>query len=115
MLRRRGKRLVRRLSSLGPGQARTWRFTGKVPKRKRLRTLLVQARVTAADDANPRDARAVDRTRVGKRRARRLSRAESDWRLARNLRYMQTVKAPVIGVRRGIARRSSYGWVCRVR
>ena len=117
MLRRRGTRLVRRLASLGPGQTRTWRFTGKIPKRKRLRTLLVQAVVTAADDANPRDNRAVDRTRIarrGARRARRLSRAEADLRLARNLRFMRTVRAPAIAARGGAARRSSYGWVCRV-
>jgi hypothetical protein len=85
-----------------------------VPRRSRLRNVLVQAQVTAADDANPRDDRAVDRTRVLRRRARRLTRAEADQRLARNLQYMRTVEAPTIGVRRGIARRSSYGWVCRV-
>ena len=69
MLRRRGTRLVRRLASLGPGQARTWTFTGLVRRRTRMRTVLVQAVVTAADDANPRDNLAVDRTRVMRRRS----------------------------------------------
>ena len=75
----------------------------------------MQAHVTAADDANPRDDRAVDRTRVLRRRARRLTRPESDRILANNLRYMQTVRAPIV---RGAPRKSSpssrYGWVCRV-
>jgi hypothetical protein len=116
MLRRRGTRLVRRLPSLGPGQARTWRFTGLVRRKARrsLRNVIVSARVTAAEDANPRDNRAADRTRVVRRRARPLSRAAADQRLARNLRLMKTVRAPAIGARRGVARPSSYGWVCRV-
>jgi hypothetical protein len=115
MLRRRGVRLVRRLASLGPGQSRTWRFTGLVRRRTRMRNVLVQAVLTAADDANPRDNRVVDRTRVVRRRARRLTRAAADKRLARNLRYMRTVRAPAAGARRGLTRRSAYGWVCRVR
>jgi hypothetical protein len=105
---------VRRLPSLAPGASRTWRFTTKVPRRSRLRTVLVQVRVTSAEDANPRDDRAVDRTRVARRR---LSRAASDQRLARNLALLPTVRAPrTAGRARQIpAQRSAYGWVCRVR
>ena len=115
MLRRRGTGLVRRLASLGPGQTRTWRFTGRVPPRTRRGDMLVQAVLTAADDANPRDNRDVDRNRVLRRRARRLSRAEADQLLARNLRYMREVRAPATGGRPSAPRRSAYGWVCRVR
>jgi hypothetical protein len=118
MLRRRGTRLVRRLKTLGPGASRTWRFTGKLPSRWRRRTVLVQARLTLADDANPRDNRAVDRTLVRRRGARKLSRAASDHLLAQNLALLPTVRAP--RSRSGRAQqipsqRSAYGWVCRLR
>jgi hypothetical protein len=117
LLKRRGVRLVRRLASLAPGASRTWRFTTKVPRRSKLRTVLVQARLTLADDANPRDNRAVDRTTVRRRRARKLSRAASDHLLAQNLALLPTVRAPrSSGRAKQIpTQRSAYGWVCRVR
>ncbi|HEX2084501.1 MAG TPA: hypothetical protein VHF89_02375, partial [Solirubrobacteraceae bacterium] len=117
LLRRRGTRLVRRLPSLAPRASRTWRFTARVPRRSRRRIVLVQAQLYAADDANPRDDRAVDRTRVTRRRARRLSRAEREHLMAQDLALLPTVRAPRSrGRARQIpARRSAYGWVCRVR
>jgi hypothetical protein len=83
--------------------------------------VLVQARLFAADDANPRDDYAVDRTRVTRRRAkrsRRISRAAADHRLAQDMALLPSVRAPAksSGRARQIpAQRSAYGWVCRVR
>ncbi len=119
LLRRRGTRLVRRLPALAPGASRTWSFKTRVPRRSRLRTVLVRARVTLADDANPRDNRAVDRTRVTRRRAtrRRMSRAAADHRLAMNLALLPTVRAPRTSsgrARQLPEQRSAYGWVCRL-
>jgi hypothetical protein len=118
LLRRRGTRLVKRQATLGPGQSRTWRFTTRVPRRSKLRNVVVRARLSAADDANPRDDYAVDRTKVtGRRAARRRGRAASDHVLAQNMALLPTVRAPRnSGRARQIpAQRSAYGWVCRVR
>ena len=120
LLRRRGTKLVRRLATLEPGRSRTWRFTTRVPRRSKLKTVLVQARLFAADDANPRDDYAVDRTRVTRRRAKRSrprSRAASDHALAQNMALLPSVRAPTSSgrARQIPTQRSAYGWVCRVR
>jgi hypothetical protein len=113
LLRRGRTRVVRRLAVLRPGASRTWRIRVRVPRRTRRRALVVTARVTLADDANPRDDRAADRTLV---RRRPLARAAADRLLARDLAALPAVRAPrVPGRARPIPyRRSAYGWVCRL-
>ncbi len=117
-LMKRGKtRVFRRLPQLAPGASRTWRVTVRLPRRSKLRNVFVQARLTLADDANPRDNRAVDRTAVTRRRARAMTRAEHDRLLAENLALLPDVRAPRGSGGRAQqipARRSAYGWVCRV-
>ena len=117
-LMKRGRtRVFRRLAELPQGATKTWVVRVRVPKRARraarLGEILLQARVTLADDANPRDNRAVDRTTVGRRR---MGRAASDHLLAQNLALLPTVRAPRRGRARAIpTQRSAYGWVCRIR
>lgn len=112
-------RLVKRLATLAPGASKTWRFNARVPRRSKLKVVLVRARVTLADDANPRDNRAIDRTRVIRRRGARrpMSRAAADHRLARNLALLPTVRAPRSSSGRAKQlpeQRSAYGFVCRL-
>ena len=117
-LKRRGRtRVFRRLAELRPRASRTWLVKARVSRRSKRRTLLAQARVTLADDANPRDNRAVDRTLVVRRAARaRMSRAERDHLLAQNMALLPTVRAPKgSGSARQIPQqRTGYGWVCRI-
>ncbi|HEX8082697.1 MAG TPA: hypothetical protein VF529_00305 [Solirubrobacteraceae bacterium] len=115
-LMRRGRtRVFRRLATLDAGASKTWRVRVRVPRRTKLREVLVQARLNLAEDGNPRDDYAVDRTAVGRRRAR--DRAARDHLLAKNLALLPTVRAPrSSGRARPIpTRRSAYGWVCRIR
>ena len=69
--------------------------------------------MTLADDADPRDNRAVDRTLVGRRP---LGRAAADHMMAVSLALLPSVRAPRGAGSPGPirARRGAYGWVCRL-